>query len=80
MIIKAFDLLTSYIGIADVSASHIRQAMASDFTDFEDSVVYYSAIQINDLITIVTRNKANFSSATTPVLTPDEWLATHINH
>lgn len=48
-------------------------ALASDFTDFEDAIQYYTAIEHN-LNAIITRNKKDFKSSKLPVLTAREFL------
>jgi predicted nucleic acid-binding protein len=79
-IIDAFLVLTSYVSVADVKADHVRQAMMSSFTDFEDGVMFYSGVQIAGITAIITRNVPDFSTADIPVLTPDQWLANYHNH
>ena len=76
-ILDAFETLTSYVRVADVTAQHIRLAVASAFNDFEDAVIYYSARDINGITTIITRNTDDFSTADIRVLTPDQWLDTY---
>jgi predicted nucleic-acid-binding protein len=79
-ITDAFRVLISYVGVADVKADHIKQAMTSSFTDFEDGVMYYSGVQIANITAIITRNVSDFSAADIPVLTPDQWLINYYNH
>ncbi|MUP45376.1 PIN domain-containing protein [Gramella sp. BOM4] len=45
-----------------------------EFSDFEDGLQYYSAIE-NEVDLIITRNKKDFKSAKLPVLSPKEFLA-----
>jgi len=44
------------------------------FSDFEDGLQYYSAIE-NKINVIITRNKKDFKNAKIPVLTAKEYLA-----
>ena len=76
-ILGAFDTLTSYVRVADVTAQHIQLAMESAFNDFEDAVIFYSAKGINGINGIITLNTNDFSTADIPVLTPDQWLDTY---
>ncbi len=46
----------------------------SDFTDFEDGLQYYSAIE-NQINVIITRNKKDFRNSKIPVLSAREFLA-----
>jgi len=48
-------------------------ALSSDFSDFEDAIQYYTAIE-NNLSTIITRNKKDFKTSILPVLTAREYL------
>jgi len=57
------------------TAATIDQALAADFTDFEDAVQYFSALAAH-ADCILTRNTDDFRAATIPVLTPDQFLAT----
>jgi len=46
----------------------------TNFTDFEDGLQYYSAIE-NEIDVIITRNKKDFKNSKIPVLTAKEFLA-----
>ncbi len=45
----------------------------SSFTDLEDAMQYFSALNENCDV-IITRNKKDFTEATIPVMTPQEFL------
>jgi predicted nucleic acid-binding protein len=67
------------LSVAPVTEQIIDQALASDFSDFEDAVQYYTAIQQN-VDFLITRNKKDYpQKAQIPVLTPHEYLATRTN-
>lgn len=51
----------------------LELALSSDFTDFEDGIQYYTALE-NNLEIIISRNKKDFKTATLPVLTAKEFL------
>ena len=51
----------------------IELALVSDFSDFEDGLQYYIAMD-NQADIIITRNKKDFKSSTIPVLTAGEYL------
>jgi predicted nucleic acid-binding protein len=51
----------------------IELALVSDFTDFEDAIQYYSALD-NQLDIIITRNKKDFKTSKLPVLTAKEYI------
>jgi predicted nucleic acid-binding protein len=67
------DLLEK-VDVADVTGNEIRRAVNLDWGDFEDAVQYAAGESIA-VDYIVTRNKADFASATVPVVSPDELLA-----
>jgi predicted nucleic acid-binding protein len=45
----------------------------TDFTDFEDALQYYTAIE-NNLDTIITRNLKDFKKSKIPVMTAEQYL------
>ncbi|MDO5510768.1 MAG: hypothetical protein Q4F57_08730 [Weeksellaceae bacterium] len=51
----------------------LKLSLASDFSDFEDAIQYYSAIE-NGMDVIITRNKKDFKSINLPVLSAKEFL------
>ena len=66
--------LLENVDIAAVTGNEIRYAISLDWGDFEDAVQYAAGESIA-VDYIVTRNKADFASATLPVVSPDELLA-----
>ena len=66
--------LLETVDVAAVSGNEIRQAIMLDWPDFEDAVQYAAGESIA-VDYIVTRNKADFSSAGLPIVSPDELLA-----
>lgn len=51
----------------------IEKGLNSDFSDFEDSLQYYSALR-SECDIIITRNGKDFKKSQIPVMTPDEFL------
>jgi predicted nucleic acid-binding protein len=66
--------LLATIDVAAVTGNEIRQAVSLDWGDFEDAVQYAVGESIA-VDYIVTRNKADFASASLPVVSPDELLS-----
>jgi predicted nucleic acid-binding protein len=66
--------LLKKVDVAAVTGNEIRQAVNLDWDDFEDAVQYAAGESIA-VDYIVTRNKADFSFAAIPVVSPDELLA-----
>ena len=58
---------------ADLTDNIIDKGLASKFSDFEDSLQYYSAVRMECNI-IVTRNGKDFKKSDIPILTPEEYL------
>lgn len=58
---------------ADLTDNIIDKGLASKFSDFEDSLQYYSAVRMECNI-IVTRNGKDFKQSDIPILTPNEYL------
>lgn len=71
-ILRKFKVLVEVLSLDD----KITQLALSDdeFTDFEDGLQYYSAIE-NHIDIIITRNKKDFKNSRIPVLTAKEFLA-----
>lgn len=72
-ILRKFKVLVEILSLDD----KITELALSDegFSDFEDGLQYYSAIE-NDVEIIITRNKKDFKNSKLPVLTAKEYLAT----
>jgi len=51
----------------------IEKGLNSDFSDYEDSLQYFSALR-QDCDILITRNVKDFKRAQIPVMTPDEFL------
>lgn len=63
--------LLHLFGISDVNARVLGLAADSEFTDFEDAVLYYSG-ECTGVDCLVTRNVKDFKHASLPVYTPEE--------
>lgn len=63
--------LLHLFGISDVNARVLGLAADSEFTDFEDAVLYYSG-ECAGVDCLVTRNVKGFKHASLPVYTPEE--------
>ena len=67
------DLLCQLCTPSTVDASVVRQALDSDFTDFEDALQYFSAKTV-DADCIVTRNTKDFVGSDIPIYELDEFM------
>lgn len=60
--------------VSVVNEETIEKGLNSEFSDFEDAVQFYSALQSNCSI-IITRNGKDFKKSTVPVMTAEEYLS-----
>ena len=72
IILRKFKVLVETLALDD----KVTELALSDvnFSDFEDGLQYYSAIE-NQVAVIITRNKKDFKNAKLPVMTAKEYLA-----
>ncbi|MCC8410960.1 PIN domain-containing protein [Mucilaginibacter sp. UR6-1] len=66
-------LLSDNLRIIAEDGQIIKQAIVSDFGDFEDAVQYYSAANAK-ADAIITRNIKDYKHATLPVLSAEQFL------
>jgi predicted nucleic acid-binding protein len=71
--LKSLRKLKTLINILPVDERVIEQSLSSDFTDFEDAIQYFTAIN-NGISIILTRNKADYKMSKIPVATAEEYL------
>ncbi len=66
--------LALVVRVVDLSGRVVRLALNDEaFTDFEDALQYYSALESGAEV-IITRNQRDFASAKLPVLSAAEYL------
>lgn len=79
---KAMDLLQKLESLAEilpVGKITIRQALSARFTDFEDGIQNFAAIQESKIKTIVTRNIKDFKKSELVIQTPEEFVLRFLN-
>lgn len=59
--------------ICELDEVIIEKGLNSEFSDFEDSLQYFSALRTECDI-LITRNGKNFKGVQMPIMTPDEFL------
>ena len=72
------NLLSNFRRLSRVATTNERtvdDSLASQFTDFEDAMQYYTALKAKADI-IITRNGKDFANSKIPVMTAAEFLAT----
>jgi predicted nucleic acid-binding protein len=75
-VISKLDSLSKILIILKVEEQTIRNALASGFPDFEDSIQYYCAIESKKIDSIITRNTKDYKNSEIPVMTPGDYLVT----
>jgi predicted nucleic acid-binding protein len=65
--------------ISSLDESVIEKGLNSKFSDFEDSLQYFSALKSNCNI-IITRNGKDFKRSQIPIMTPNEYLRSLEEH
>ncbi|RPA65991.1 PIN domain-containing protein [Cyclobacteriaceae bacterium YHN15] len=74
---KIIDKLRQLMEIIDVlliDKNFIKQALSSDFKDFEDALQNFSAEKDGQIDVIITRNMKDFKKSKLGVMTPKEYL------
>lgn len=59
--------------ICDLDELIIEKGLTSNFSDFEDSLQYFSALESDSNI-LITRNGKDFKESQIPILTADEYI------
>ncbi|TAE83067.1 MAG: PIN domain-containing protein [Bacteroidetes bacterium] len=72
--IKILSELQEWTEIIDVSKYVIREALKSEFKDFEDAIQYNCAKSLSKIDCIVTRDTKDFKASSLPTFTPKEAL------
>ena len=72
--IEVVELLTEMTEIIGTTKKEILQALKNNFSDFEDSIQYSTALNIKDLDAIITRNTKDYKHSSIAVMTPLNFL------
>ena len=70
---NALRKLRILLHIIDSSEAVVDKALNSDFTDFEDAIQYYTALE-DGISVILTRNLRDYKNASVIVQTPEAFL------
>ncbi len=73
-VISLLNTLFDLTELIDVNKNIISQSLHSSFSDFEDSVQFYSAISNAKIDIIVSRDKKGFKKSTLPVMDVEQAL------
>jgi predicted nucleic acid-binding protein len=75
--IAAISALVQIGNVAAMDATHVKQAISSGHSDFEDEMQIASASNVPDLSAIITRNLSDYAHSTVPAMTAAFWLQQH---
>lgn len=65
--------IATFCQVATVNQATISMALATNFKDFEDAILYGAAV-LNNLDAIITRNPKDFPVTTPQILTPQQLI------
>ena len=71
--LKSLRKLKTLINILPTDEKVIEQSLNSEFSDFEDAIQYFTAVN-NGVSFIITRNKSDYKKSKINVLTAEEFL------
>lgn len=77
-VVERLQILLNTISVLAMDQKQVLAALDSKFTDFEDALQYFSAVNSNKIDAIITRNIKDFKKSALPVFTPQEYLATFL--
>ena len=72
--LEVVEVLTEMTEIIGTTQKEIIQALKNNFSDYEDSIQYSSALTIKDLDAIITRNVKDYRNSSIAVMTPLNFL------
>jgi len=65
--------LRKFVKVVSITEKVIDLSLESNFSDYEDSIQYYSAV-LSKISVLITRNTKDFKNAKITVCTPEEFL------
>ncbi|GHB69474.1 PIN domain-containing protein [Persicitalea jodogahamensis] len=74
VVVEKLKQLLSIVEILEMSRMTVLDALNSDFTDFEDSLQYFAAVQSKKIGIILTRNVKDYRKSKIRVMTPEAYL------
>ena len=72
--IEVVEELTDMTKIVGTTRKEIIQALKNNFSDYEDSIQYSTALTIDGLEAIITRNVKDYKNSAIAVFTPTNYL------
>ena len=77
-VVERLQILLNTISVLAMDQKQVLAALESKFTDFDDALQCFSAVNSNKIDAIITRNIKDFKKSALPVFTPQEYLATFL--
>ena len=77
--IQAIEELIEMVQVAGTTKIEILQALKNGFKDFEDSIQYSTALTIDGIEAIITRNVKDYEKSEIAVFTPENYLKSKVN-
>ncbi|MFA5819644.1 MAG: PIN domain-containing protein [Bacteroidales bacterium] len=78
-VISKLDSISNLLTILKVDEQMIRDAIDSGFSDFEDSIQYFCALDCKKIEVIITRNTRDYKNSDLTVMSPGDFLKTASN-
>lgn len=75
-ILEKLESISTIVTILPVDELVLKKAMPSKFSDFEDAIQYYCAMQDKKCKVLLTRNEKDFKKSEIAVLSPEQFLKT----
>ncbi|MFK7972580.1 MAG: type II toxin-antitoxin system VapC family toxin [Bacteroidia bacterium] len=72
--LEVVEELTDMTEVMGTTKKEIIQALKNNFSDYEDSIQYSTALNIEDIEAIITRNVKDYRNSKIAVLTPLNYL------
>lgn len=77
--IQVIEELIDMVQVVETTKSEIIQALKNGFKDFEDSIQYSTALTIDGIEAIITRNVKDYERSEIAVFTPENYLKSRVN-
>ncbi len=72
--LNVIDDLMQITEVLGTTKTEIRQALANNFKDFEDSIQYSTALTVKGIDAIVTRNVKHYSNSEIAIFTAENYI------
>lgn len=74
---EVIETLVSYLYINGGNTETVKNALKSEFNDFEDALQNFSAEEQGQIQAIISRNTKDYNNNSLPVFSPTEFLRIH---